>query len=87
MKTIQIPQHDTKIGKLSFYYCKQLQTVLFPLNSELSTIDSNAFYFTSIRELTIPLNVKIIKNNAFEGCKHLQKVNIASNSEISSIEN
>ena len=62
------------IGNRAFMNCSSLYGVTFPAN--LVSIGSQAFYATSIVELTIPDRVQRIETNAFCQCHRLQKISL-----------
>ena len=63
--------------------CKSIQ---FPSNSEIRTIGSNAFQYSTIRSFTIPPHLTTICEKAFSGCRLLQTFEIPANSELRTIE-
>lgn len=64
-----IPDFVKIIGPLSFTKCKQLRTVHFTENSQLTIIDIDAFSDSSLQSIIIPKSVTQIKANAFSNCK------------------
>lgn len=62
IKSINLPASVTKLGSSCFYESQQLKQFNITSNSQLTTIESDAFYNTSISELFIPDTVKVLKN-------------------------
>lgn len=55
-------------------------------DSKLKEIKKRTFSYTSIKSITIPSNVELIKSFAFELCKYLKYVDFADNSKLRIIE-
>ena len=55
-----IPNFIELIGPSSFNQCNKLQNVNFLKDSKLQTIDEAAFYESSIKHISIPINVTLI---------------------------
>ena len=62
-----------------------MKYVSFPENSDLSVIQNNAFYFSSIKCFSIPKKVTILGKNIFTGCKNLQIIEFPCNIDLLSI--
>ena len=86
IKEITIPSFIKIIGSYSFEGCKQLQRLDIPSNSELQTIEREAFSSSSISSIFIPPHVTKICEDAFSYCEQLQRLDIPSNSELQTIE-
>ena len=82
IKEISIPSNIKVISPYAFYGCKNLTKVEISPNSNLQTIGSNAFSYSSIEEIFIPPNVEIIYKFAFAECSNLKKVKIPPNSNL-----
>lgn len=78
-----IPDYVKKIGPYAFSKCKQLRTIHFSENSQLSEICEGAFDQSSLKNITIPSHIQIIPNNAFSNCENLT-INFAPNSDLCS---
>lgn len=53
LPSISIPSSVTTIGTNAFADCG-LSTIVFPEDSQISDVSSNAFYSNSIKKATIP---------------------------------
>lgn len=82
---IDVPDFIKKIGRYAFADCKNLRTVRFSLDSQLSVIDVGAFERSSLEMITIPSHVTQINICAFADCKSLRSVEYSPNSELRSI--
>lgn len=86
IKKISIPKHVSKIGKIAFYSCKNLQLVEFHEDSELQLIEENAFANSKINQISIPKHISKIGKSAFNSCKNLQIVEFQEDSELQSFD-
>ena len=77
-----IPDKTKKICLRAFFSCAQLRIVNFSENSELQSIEEEAFASTSIESFYIPRHVKSIGAKAFSTCFKLQIIEIDENSEL-----
>ena len=68
----------TTIGTEAFYLSKNLQTVIFGENSQLESIEDQAFYNCRLQTINLPNTVKNIGNEAFYNCLRLQRIEIPS---------
>ena len=75
--SISLPKSLITIGRAAFRVCP-LKSVVFPDN--LETIGDEAFYSTSLEDITIP-KVRNIGNYAFQNCASLKSVKIQSGLE------
>lgn len=66
MESIVIPNSIKKIGRLAFFGCKSLRSVVFEENSNLESIGSSAFKDTLVTHIVVPKSVKHIEENAFD---------------------
>lgn len=82
IKSIIIPSFIKKIGSDSFSFCKDLENVYFTDDSQLVSIECNAFYCSSLRNIVIPMHVFEIGGNAFYSCEKLKKVEFSTNCEL-----
>lgn len=72
-----------KIGKYAFTECFKLTNVEFESDSKLKIIESAAFVFSRLKEISIPRNLKIIAHDAFSGVS-LKKFEIPYDSQLES---
>ena len=63
-----------------------MNRVVIPTDSNLHTIESNAFSYTKIKEIFIPSKVSKICEYAFSKCKNLTKVEIPADSILETID-
>ena len=69
--SLTIPEGVTKISSQSFYDCPSLTGTLY-LPTTLTHIGSSAFYGCGFNcELTLPDNLEVIENDAFDRCTNL----------------
>ena len=86
VKTVEIGNGITYIGKFSFYECKALTSVVFEEGSVLKRIGWGAFgYCTALTEITIPATVEKLDGYAFYYCTNLATVNISEGSALTTI--
>ena len=82
LTSITIPETVTRIGKAVFVVGSEntsLKTVTIPENSQLETIDDNAFNRCRVlQSIRIPSSVKKIGNSSFWGCTALESVTFCS---------
>ena len=82
LTSVVIPAKVKTIGVDAFYSCKELSSVTFADNSELTTIDNYAFTYNSkLTSIKLPAAIESIGNNAFAGCTALASVEFAVNAE------
>ena len=74
-----------KICERAFFNCKNLRKVEIPTNSNLQTIEEDAFLSSKIEDIFIPRNVTKICKGAFSFCYELQIVEISEESQLQSI--
>ena len=86
IRRISIPASVTKICESAFFYCRNIQIVEFPENSNLQIICDNAFSNSNLNAISIPSSVSRIGQNAFSICRHLKEVEIPKNSNLQAIE-
>lgn len=56
----------------------KLTKIEIPKNSELQTIENNAFSFSSLQSLTIPSKLIDLKEGLCDGISYLNKIEISS---------
>ena len=79
LSSIGIPDGVTRIGAMAFYLCKDLTSVIFGENSQLTDIGERAFdYCYNLTNIVLPNSVKTIGSGAFSGCYRLTKMAIPS---------
>ena len=84
--SITIPNSVTSIGNHAFYECKDLTSVTFENDSQLTSIGRAAFYHcSSLTSVIIPNSVTSIGNQAFYLCDHLTSVTFENDSQLTSI--
>lgn len=82
LESIELPSNCNVIDFGAFANCEELREIDF--NDQLSTIGSNAFLGTGLREVYIPSSVKTIESGAFSYCDQLEKVVIPGDTKIKS---
>ena len=80
-----IPAGVTTIEYETFESCSSLTNVVFPENSQLTTIGTDAFWDSGLASITIPTNVTTIGTDAFRYCENLTSVIIPDNSQLTTI--
>ena len=74
---VVIPNSIKRIEDSAFNSCLYLENVVFEQETQLETIDKQAFFdCSSLKDLTIPLSVKNIEEKAFSGCSSLEIIKI-----------
>ena len=68
-----------------FANCINLKKVDIPANSNLQTIESNAFSYSNIESIVIPSKVSKISDSLFASCSNLQIIEISEESELDSV--
>ena len=80
-----IPKYIKNISSYAFQYCQNLKNVEIPVDSELRTIQKEAFYNTSIIRFVMPKKVIQFDNTSFNNCNKLELFEIKEGSELQSI--
>jgi predicted metal-binding protein len=83
---IEIRRHIEILGSNCFAYCESLSSITFESNSDLTRIESRAFYDSSLSSIVIPGNVEILGSECFSSCKSLLSIIFESNSRLTRIE-
>lgn len=65
IKKIVIPSFIKCIGPYSFSECYFLKSIEFSEDSQLNSIEENAFLISALENISIPSNVSFINDNAF----------------------
>jgi uncharacterized repeat protein (TIGR02543 family) len=76
LEELMIPKSLKEIGSFAFYYAQGISKIIFSSDSELTTIGSFAFGFSSFNQFVIPKNVSSIGESAFYGMDHLTEIRI-----------
>lgn len=79
LEHIIVPDSVTSIGDNSFAYTRYLKSVTILGNTQ--NIGMNAFYFSSIEEISITNSVQIINQWAFDSCYNLRVINYSGTQE------
>ncbi len=77
IKSVKIHDSITRIGLLAFKNCASLESLIIPDSVKL--IDSGAFSYSGIADVTLGKNVNHIGYEAFRGCANLRKVTLTAN--------
>lgn len=81
LREINFPSSLVKIHSRAFNKCESLKNVVFtPKNDNtfaLKEIGINAFGFTAIEEITLPLELENINKFPFPSCENLRRVNVS----------
>ena len=80
-----IPAGVTTIEYETFESCSSLTNVVFPENSQLTTIGTEAFWSSGLTSIAIPANVTTIGRHAFRYCDNLTSFIIPDNSQLTTI--
>lgn len=76
LSDVYMPASVERIGQRAFFGCKALKKL--DLTDRLTLIDSYSFASTGLTEVTIPKNVSVINEGAFDHCQALASVNFGS---------
>lgn len=80
IRSVQLPDKATKIGKNAFYGCSNLETVT---GNGLTDIGEGAFQISTIQNIPFS-QITTIGKYAFSGCNNLQNVDLSNAKTISS---
>lgn len=73
LKKLTLPSTGIKtLGSYCFAQCDSLEKVDLP--DGLETVGIAAFYYSGIKELTVPGTVRVLETASVSGCKRLQKL-------------
>ncbi|KAK8892239.1 hypothetical protein M9Y10_029462 [Tritrichomonas musculus] len=78
IEKVTFPSSVIEIGEFAFFNCFNLVQIEFAGDSKLETIESNAFFNSSIEELNFPASLSVLKNGWCNMAKKLKKVTIDS---------
>ncbi|PWM00115.1 MAG: hypothetical protein DBY04_01130 [Clostridiales bacterium] len=83
IKTIEIAKGVTSIGSGAFRNSNILTSVVFSTNSELTSIEYDAFLdCISLTNVEIPSSVTSIDGSAFSGCSSLESITVAEGNSV-----
>lgn len=83
LTSVSIPASVKNIGEQAFCACARLKTVTFAPDSQLDSIDAEAFYSCySLTSISLPATLKSLGEYVFSNCIALTSVNIPSNSVL-----
>ena len=68
--------NNVKLCQNSFSFCPKLKNVIFPSNMKVTEIEGAFRGCTSLKNLSIPLQIIRIGDGAFSGCTSLTSINI-----------
>jgi hypothetical protein len=87
LSSICIPNCIEKLGSNCFYACGSLQPVTFETPSNLSRIESEAFYCcSSLLSICLPNRVEVLCSRCFRLCTSLRDVEFEKPSHVRTIE-
>jgi hypothetical protein len=69
LKRIRIPRNVKVLCKSCFQECRQLETVTFEKELQLTQINESCFANCSLKSIEIPRKVKLIDKTTFSDCK------------------
>jgi hypothetical protein len=84
--TITIPRHVLVLCPYCFSHCHSPSSISFGTDSELTRIESNAFFGCSLKSITIPRHVQILYSYCFSSCNSLSSILFETESELTRIE-
>lgn len=83
LEKIIIPATVKAIGEGAFSLCKNLKTVIFEENSQLTCIENHAFYqCVNLENIELPDSLISINQTAFYECENLKNIFIPKNVKI-----
>lgn len=93
LKSIDIPSQVTRIGEYAFGWCSNLSEIVFVkswgsfgLECALEEIKQGAFsHCSSLEYVTIPAQLKVLGDGAFDGCTNLKVVDFEKKSQLERI--
>lgn len=72
LKEVSLPKTVVDLGQYCFAQTDSLATIDLP--EGLTNIGVAAFYYSGLKELTVPANVTLMDNASFAGCRQLKKL-------------
>lgn len=79
VKSVKLPNTVTTIGQYAFSFTDSLATVTLP--EGLTSLGLAAFYYSGVKELTIPGTVTLCDNASLSGCRRLTNITFADGKE------
>ncbi|KAK8883231.1 hypothetical protein M9Y10_045882 [Tritrichomonas musculus] len=86
IKQVKIPSFVKYIKSCAFFDCTNLKLIEFEENSQLISIENNAFYNCSFERIAIPKNVRSIGCEAFHSCGQLKTIEFSEGSKLTLID-
>ena len=80
--SVSVPKRVKEIDYRAFANCKDLKSVIFDDDSDLTTIGKLAFAATGLSSVKVPKSVTGIHGQAFAHCTELAKVTFAPGVEL-----
>ncbi|MDL2290279.1 leucine-rich repeat protein [Paludibacteraceae bacterium OttesenSCG-928-F17] len=74
--SITIPASAVSIGKVAFE-CDKVHEIIFPENSQLSSVKEQAFRSSGIKTITLPEKVNYMEWNMFFKCMNLERADVS----------
>ena len=81
-----IPPYIKHIDSYAFKECQNLQSIIFPENSQLLSIGRDSFSMSFIVSISIPDSITQIRKCTFALCQKLQTVTFSKSSKLEKIE-
>jgi len=85
LQEINIPSKVQNLNFATFKFCTQLDTVHF--SEGLKTIKTECFYYSGVKNLTIPNSVSVIESFAFASCSFLKQITLPKNKHFVKLSN
>jgi hypothetical protein len=87
LKSIIVPRHVQILCSSRLSWCTSLSLISFETDSQLTRIQSNAFYFcSSLKSITISRYIQILYLGCFFYCNPLSSISLERDSELKRIE-
>ena len=80
-----VPSQVQIVNNWSFTMNTKLKTVIFPENSKLKVIKSDAFGYSSIQRLVLPASLEEISKGCFNYVKNLVKIEVSPKNKFFSV--
>ncbi|MBR4078516.1 MAG: leucine-rich repeat protein [Oscillospiraceae bacterium] len=78
VKLISVGKNVKSIGASAFRDCGDLEKVVIPHDSLLTSVGSFSFAGTGLKEITLPEQLTTVGDSAFWGCTKLEKITVKS---------
>ena len=82
IESITIPNSVEEIEYSAFEDCKNLKSVIFENNSQLTNMQYGVFKGSGIENIIIPKSVEEIEDGAFENCKNLKTISVEAGNTV-----